>query len=213
MIKNSQAISVPKSIIESICKNRDYLSELDSLGDGDHGINMSKGMDLAQKLINDEHINDMTGGFQAIKTALMDHIGGSMGPLYGMFFRGFIKATADKEEINGDTVNEMLHKALNNVESITTAKLGDKSLLDTLIPAVKGFDQEWQIHKNLISSLQNMQKEAQKGFESTRNLKANIGRAARLGDKTVGHLDAGAASCNLILQALAESMIGLERGI
>ena len=213
MIKNSQAISVPKSIIESICKNRDYLSELDSLGDGDHGINMSKGMILAQKIISNEHINDMSGGFQAIKTALMDHIGGSMGPLYGMFFKGFIRATADKEEISGDTVNDMLRNALDSVESITSAKIGDKSLLDTLIPAVKGFDQEWQINKNLISSLQYMQKEAKKGFESTRNLKANIGRAARLGDKTVGHLDAGAASCNLILQAFAESIISLERGI
>lgn len=213
MIKNSRGIAVPESIIKIICENESYLSKLDSLGDGDHGVNMAKGMEIAQKYITENKIIDMSGGFKSIMTALMDHIGGSLGPLYGMLFRGFNQGLKNQENINGKIVDSMLQCGLKNVETITVAKVGDKTMLDTLIPAVSSFKKEWAKTTDLTESLNVMQKAAEVGFESTRSLKAKIGRASRLGNKTIGHLDAGAGSCYLILQAYAQSMIKLERGV
>lgn len=212
MIKNSQGIFVPESIIKIIFKNESYLSELDSLGDGDHGVNMAKGMKIAQKDIIENKITDMSGGFKSIMVALMDYIGGSLGPLYGMLFRGFIETLKNQENIDGRIVDYMLQNGLNNVETITAARIGDKTMLDTLIPAVNSYKKEWKKTTDLSLSLNAMQKAAKMGFESTRSLKAKVGRASRLGNETVGHLDAGAGSCYLILKAFAQSMIKLERG-
>jgi dihydroxyacetone kinase len=211
-MKNSLGINVPVNIIVEISEHENYLSELDSLGDGDHGINMTKGMKMALKNIQDNHIESMTGGFEAIKSALMEHVGGSMGPLYGMIFRGFIAGTKNEDEIDGAVVSKMLKQAMINIEAITPARLGDKSLLDVLIPAQKAYEKEYELTHNLNLSLKTMASASMNGLESTRNMKSGIGRSARLGDKTIGHLDAGAASCNIILNAFIDAMLGNERG-
>lgn len=213
MIKNSKGIEIPLYIITEIKKNEGYLGQLDSLGDGDHGINMSKGMTIALKNILADGTHEMTTGFEYIKEALLEYVGGSMGPLYGMMFRGFIRASKGKEEINSFVVASMLNGAVSNIETITDARVGDKSLLDSLVPAAAAFSESIQVDQDFEKGLRAMAEASQRGLESTRNLKSNIGRSVRLGDKTIGHLDAGAASCNIILNALSESMIGIERGV
>lgn len=92
-ITNKDAAIVVTNIIDSIKKNRDYLSEIDgAIGDGDHGINMSKGFSMAEEILANKDFN-MSEGFLTISQVLMEKIGGSMGPLYGSFFRGLSVAS------------------------------------------------------------------------------------------------------------------------
>ncbi|MEM9657428.1 MAG: DAK2 domain-containing protein, partial [Planctomycetota bacterium] len=88
----ADGVAVLRSLVAVVQENKDYLSDIDGqIGDGDHGINMNKGFTLfAEALEADEY--DLSAGFMALSKVLMSKIGGSMGPLYGMFFRAMGKA-------------------------------------------------------------------------------------------------------------------------
>jgi dihydroxyacetone kinase-like protein len=97
----------------------------------------------------------------------------------------------------------MLHAGLEGIQSIGSAKLGDKTLLDTLIPAINAFDEANGKGQSFAESLDALSAAAEAGRDSTLNLVAKIGRASRLGERSLGVLDAGATSCALILTDLA----------
>lgn len=118
---NKEGIAVVHAIIEEILSNKDYLSKVDAaVGDGDHGINMSKGFNMADEEITGSDLN-MSEGFLVISKTLISKIGGSMGPLYGNFFRGLSVASKEKEMIDGTVILEMLRKAFSNITLITDA--------------------------------------------------------------------------------------------
>jgi dihydroxyacetone kinase-like protein len=101
----------------------------------------------------------------------------------------------------------MLHNGLEGIQAIGSAKVGDKTLLDTLVPAIEAFDLANGDGKSFAESLNILVSAAEAGRDSTRDLVARIGRASRLGERSLGVLDAGATSCALILQSLA---LGVE---
>lgn len=208
---NKKAGIVADKIISTILENKAYLSDIDSIGDGDHGINMSKGMNIARMELSEKNNYNMTDGFKAIQNSLMNKIGGSMGPLYGMIFLGFITATENKELIDAETINQMLDNAYNNLTLISDAKPGDKTLIDVLLPAINAYKKAHDNKKDMNEALSDLIKAANIGLESTKNMISKIGRASRLGKKTLGHQDAGATSCTLILTAMAEAMIELNK--
>ena len=89
---------------------------------------------------------------------------------------------------------------------IGKANLGDKTLVDTLSPAVRAIEAAANEGKELAGALADFELAAKQGMESTREMVAKIGRASRLGERTVGHQDAGATSCYLILRSLASAI-------
>ena len=211
-ISNKDAAIVVNNIIHSIKENREYLSEIDgAIGDGDHGINMSKGFSMAEEILSNEEFN-MSDGFLTISQVLMNKIGGSMGPLYGSFFRGLSMASKKSDIIDKNVINNMLKKALANLQNISNAKVGDKTLIDVLVPAVNAYSTAIEEEKDLIKALNSLIIAAKDGLESTKNLVASIGRASRLGDRSLGHQDAGATSCFIILKSFCESFIYLIQG-
>ncbi|WP_302537614.1 dihydroxyacetone kinase subunit DhaL [Clostridium saudiense] len=211
-ISNKDAAIVVNNIIHSIKENREYLSEIDgAIGDGDHGINMSKGFSMAEEILSNEEFN-MSDGFLTISQVLMNKIGGSMGPLYGSFFRGLSMASKKSDIIDKNVINNMLKKALANLQNISNAKVGDKTLIDVLVPAVNAYSTAIEEEKDLITALNSLIIAAKDGLESTKNLVASIGRASRLGDRSLGHQDAGATSCFIILKSFCESFIYLIQG-
>ena len=211
-ISNKDAAIVVNNIIHSIKENREYLSEIDGdIGDGDHGINMSKGFSMAEEILSNEEFN-MSDGFLTISQVLMNKIGGSMGPLYGSFFRGLSMASKKSDIIDKNVINNMLKKALANLQNISNAKVGDKTLIDVLVPAVNAYSTAIEEEKDLITALNSLIIAAKDGLESTKNLVASIGRASRLGDRSLGHQDAGATSCFIILKSFCESFIYLIQG-
>lgn len=193
-------------LIKTIQDKKDFLSEVDGkIGDGDHGINMNKGFTMTYCKVNGKDY-DMTTAFSVLSDTLLEDIGGSMGPLYGAFFDGLSEASEDHDVIDKKTFQEMIHTALEAIQDIGNAKRGDKTLLDTLIPAVEAYDAALEAGKDFKEALSELKSAAEDGWKSTEDMVAKIGRASRLGERSRGVLDAGATSCYLILESLATSI-------
>lgn len=203
----SGAAYVVRGMIAVIQQNRDYLSRIDAaIGDGDHGINMSKGFGQCAKRLDSDGCNDLPGALDALAETLLDGIGGSMGPLYGSFFMSFAEALRGQPQLDAPRFGAALRAGLEAVQSLGDAKVGDKTLIDTLVPAEAAFSGAVDDGKDFRAALAAMKSAAEQGKESTRNLQARIGRAARLGERSIGELDAGATSCYLLLASIADSI-------
>ncbi len=199
--------AVTFNLIKVIQDNKAYLSEIDgAIGDGDHGINMNKGFTLAQKRLEGKE-TDLAHSLKTLGTILLTEIGGSMGPLYGTFFRSM--ATEVKDEVDQEVFGEMLASSVSALSALGNAKVGDKTLMDTLIPGLEAYKQACADGKDFTASLEDLKVAAEAGKEATFDMVAKIGRAARLGERSRGCLDAGATSCNLIIQTMADTMIEL----
>lgn len=208
---NTEGLKTVEKIIRTIQQNKDYLSRIDGeIGDGDHGINMNKGFTMAKEEIVKREL-DMSGAFILLGKTLLMRIGGSMGPLYGTIFQEMGKAAKDVETIDKNTVGAMLAGALAGVRRISPAQPGDKTLMDVLCPAVEAYEAEIQSGSELDAALLKMKAAAEAGKEATKDMVAKLGRSSRLGERSRGVLDAGAASCNLILQSFADSIIELVK--
>lgn len=205
---NKDGRVVVDKLIEAIQTNKTYLSDIDGLiGDGDHGINMNKGFTLcAQRL--EEGMN-LSEALKTLGRVLMMEIGGSMGPLYGTLFNKMSRACKSEETITREVFGKMLSDAMTGVSELGSAKVGDKTLMDVLIPADEAYRAALEADKDFAACLEDMKAAAEKGWLSTKDLVARIGRAARLGERSRGVLDAGATSCNLILKTMADAMIEL----
>jgi phosphoenolpyruvate---glycerone phosphotransferase subunit DhaL len=196
------------ALVETIETNRGYLSEVDgAIGDGDHGINMSKGFVLAKTRLADQEIS-VSDGLALIGKTLMTEIGGAMGPIYGTFFIQMSLQSKNKPVIDAETFGGMLTAARKAVEDLGGAKPGDKTIMDTLVPAQETYQGAISAGASFHQALQQMADAAEQGKESTRNLVAKIGRASRLGERSRGTLDPGATSCALILRTFANVLSG-----
>lgn len=201
--KNSDGAVIVDKIILAIQENKQYLSDIDGLiGDGDHGINMNKGFTMCRESL-DETPGDMAHGLKVLSKILMLKIGGSMGPLYGKFFKAIALSFDGKEEIGIEDFSEALEAAQTAIASISPAKIGDKTLIDTLVPAVIAFNKAKSEGQDFANALEVMKVAAREGRDSTKDMVAKLGRASRLGERSRGVLDAGATSCCLILETMA----------
>lgn len=208
--KTTEGGNIVRNLIKTIQANREYLSEIDGLiGDGDHGINMNKGFSMTEERLGSDTNIPLAKALKTLGRVLLMEIGGSMGPLYGTFFIEMSKQCDGKEDIDAQTFANMLKAAIAGINSLGNAKVGDKTLMDTLIPAQLAFNLALEEGKSFITALQDLKTAAEQGKDSTKDLVAKIGRASRLGERSRGVLDAGATSCNLILQSMADSMIVL----
>jgi dihydroxyacetone kinase-like protein len=182
------------------------LSDVDgAIGDGDHGINMAKGFAHCGRTLEGRQLT-LAEALDELTLSLMEGIGGSMGPLYGSLFIGMADEVRNSEDIDAATFAHLLRGGLTSLQDITEAGVGDKCLMDTLIPAVEAFEGAHAGGASFHDALEAMKTAASQGRDSTKDLVAKIGRASRLGERSLGVLDAGAVSCCLILTRLADSV-------
>ena len=194
------------SLISAINENKAWLSEIDgAIGDGDHGVNMAKGFNMAKEKVDDTG-ETLSEQLKSLGMILVSNIGGAMGPIYGTFFMRMAKPIEGKYEIDENDFKSMLESALEGVKKRGQAEVGDKTLVDTLEPATKAFAESVEKGLSFKEALDKMVETAKKGMESTKDLVAKKGRSSRLGDRSKGTIDAGAASCYIILKTLAESI-------
>lgn len=205
-ISTQHGSEIVAALVQVIVSNREYLSEIDgAIGDGDHGINMAKGFAMCGETIKGQSLT-LAQAFDALADALMEGIGGSMGPLYGSLFMGMADSVRDKTVLDKRAFLAMLQHGLSELQDISSAGVGDKCLMDTLIPAIARFEQALQQGASFSDALAQMKQAAIAGRDSTRDLVAKIGRASRLGERSRGVLDAGAVSCCLLLCQLADQV-------
>ena len=197
-------------LIETINQNRAYLSEIDgAIGDGDHGINMSKGFSQCGEAMRAQaELPGLAEGLDTLAMTLLEGIGGSMGPLYGSFFLGMAETLSGQETLDAELFGKALAAGVAGVEAVGSAKVGDKTLMDTLVPARDAYRDALAEGADFAAALTAMTAAAETGWKSTKDLQARIGRASRLGARSIGVLDAGATSCHLLLRAFAG---GLEK--
>ncbi|WP_339540787.1 dihydroxyacetone kinase subunit DhaL [Pseudomonas sp. RA_5y_Pfl1_P24] len=198
--------AIVTNLVSIIVANREYLSEVDgAIGDGDHGINMAKGFSRCGKTLEGRELS-LAEALDELTLALMEGIGGSMGPLYGSLFIGMADEVRGRDSIDAASFARLLRGGLTSLQDISDAGVGDKCLMDTLIPAVEAFERAEAGGASFADALRQMKNAASQGRDSTRDLVAKIGRASRLGERSLGALDAGAVSCCLILTNLADSV-------
>lgn len=207
--KNTAGKSVLLKMVKGIQDNKAYLGEVDGLiGDGDHGMNMNKGFSLFESRFKDKDFG-FTEGLDELGTILFSEIGGSMGPIYGTILTDTASAGEDLEEISLEDLGNMLAAGLAGLQEIVEAKVGDKTLVDTLSPAVDSLKKSSAEGKDFKTALLDMKNAARAGRDSTKDMVARFGRSSRLGERSRGVLDAGATSCCIILEAMADGIMEL----
>ncbi len=209
--KNAQGAGIVHNMIACIQDNKEFLSEIDGkIGDGDHGINMNKGFTLCKDRLDKN--DGLSTALDKLGNVLLTEIGGSMGPIYGMFFIAMKNNSEGEEDIDIKVFFTMLQSAYTEIAEIGGAKVGDKTIMDTLVPALQAYEHAMSDNKSFVEALQDMDAAAEKGYKSTEDLVAKIGRASRLGERSRGVLDAGATSCYLLLHSMKETILTLLQG-
>jgi dihydroxyacetone kinase-like protein len=192
----------------SMKESRDYLTQLDAaIGDADHGTNMERGFTaVLAKLDAGDAPNAPGPMLIAAGSTLVSTVGGASGPLWGTALRRAGRALGDGDEFDGAQLALALRAALDGVVELGAAEEGDKTMVDSLSPAVRALDESLRSGAAIAEALATAQTAGEEGMRATVPLQAQKGRASYLGERSIGHQDPGATSTALILAALANSV-------
>ena len=169
---------------------------------------MSKGFSLCRDaLLAQPELPGLAEALDTLAMTLLEGIGGSMGPLYGSFFMGLAEGLAGSDTLDAKRFGDALVLGVDGVETVGGAKVGDKTLMDTLVPARDAYQAALAAGADFSTALTAMIAAAEQGWQSTTALQARLGRAARLGERSIGVIDAGATSCFLLLKTLGTSVM------
>lgn len=194
---------------DELSANATYLCRLDSfVGDGDHGLTVSDGFEYACAEILKRDCRTPYEVFNVFGKELGKRMGGAIGPIFQSFFLGMSSAIKEKELVDAADMKAMQNGALRSVMIIGGAKKGDCTLVDTLAPAAEAYSKVLSEGGDLARCMLAAEKAAEAGCSSTALLVAKKGRAKFLGEKSVGHQDAGATSMYLIYKAMAAYVTG-----
>ena len=192
---------------DTIAQNKDYLTELDAaIGDADHGINMERGFKKAIEKLPTVEDKDIGTILKTVSLTLISSVGGASGPLYGTFFLRASTAVAGKQELDAENILELLKTGLEGIIARGKTQLGDKTMVDSLHPAVMAFQQAINDGVDITNAVEKAVAAAEQGMKETIPMIAKKGRASFLGERSVGHQDPGATSVYLMLKSLDESL-------
>lgn len=195
-------ISAVAAVLE---ENRDYLTRLDSaIGDADHGMNMSRGFQAVMAKLPTISDKDIGTIFKTVGMTLVSTVGGAAGPLYGTFFMQAGSASIGKQELTVADWSAALESAIAGVVMRGKAVLGDKTMVDSLTPALEALKAAIAEQQPLTTALERSAQAAEQGMLATIPLVARKGRASYLGERSAGHQDPGATSSYLILKSAAQ---------
>jgi phosphoenolpyruvate---glycerone phosphotransferase subunit DhaL len=201
-LSSTDLIKIFDTMADTMEREKDYLSDLDgAIGDGDHGVNMAKCFREVKKRLPESKDKDVGTILKNVGMVILNSVGGAMGALYGTFFLKASKEAAGKTEVNFEDLIRMFEAGEKGLQEIGKAQPGDKTLLDTIDPAIKALKEAQAQGKPLGDALADLSEGAKRGAESTKGMISKIGRSSRLGERTLGHQDAGATSCYFILCA------------
>ena len=208
MVSGEDIKGILRRISMIIETNKLYLSELDAaIGDGDHGLNMSKGFKAVIKKTEELPDDDLGNILKSSGMALVSNVGGASGPLYGTAFMKAGMILLNKSTMNINDFIEMLQVALDGIKMRGKATEGEKTMIDALSPAIKAGKKAIDEEKNVKEILILIRDAAKEGMEYTKNIIATKGRASYLGERSLGHQDAGATSMYLILNTITEELV------
>lgn len=206
-ISFSQIVEALRVATGKLEEKRKELDRLDSpIGDGDHGRTISNAFQKIVPLLETEE-KDIGSLLKKVGRTLALSAGAAAGPLYGTAFMEAGKVVEGKDEIGLEEAVRMAKAFEEGVKRRGKAQVGEKTMLDTIHPAVESLRKSLSENLSLREALLNMRKAAREGMESTKDLVSQRGRSSRLGERTRGHIDPGAASCYFIIEAVIDYLV------
>ena len=195
------------AIAASVGEQRDYLVQLDAaIGDGDHGINMTRGFTAVVRAL--EAQGDSPPGTLLVLAGktLVSSVGGASGPLWGTALRRAGRALGEEPTFDAAKLSAALDAALAGVVDLGAASPGDKTMVDALTPAALTLRQRVDAGDSIQAAVHAAADSAEEGKLATEPMQARKGRASYLGERSVGHVDPGAASTVLVIRALEHAV-------
>jgi len=196
------------AVSASLEAERDRLSELDgAIGDGDHGTTMALGFQAVRSELSKLNLDeaDISTVLNTAATAFINAVGASTGPLYATGFRRAAQATAGRNDLDPATCAIIIEAIGVGIRERGHGQRGDKTMLDAWLPAAEAAQMAVNENQSAGEFWNKIVSAATAGANSTRSMIAAKGRAAHLRERSLGHIDPGAASTVLILQAMAAS--------
>lgn len=197
---------VIKTIADTVLENEAYFSELDGVvGDGDFGYSIARGF---EKVLGewDNIDRSLPGNFlKKISSLFISAVGGVSGTIWGTAFLRAGMAMGTKEAISQEDIVPMFRSAIEGIKKRGNSDLGDKTLLDALIPAVDALEKAFSEGKSGSAALEEAAVVARETAEATRPMLAKRGRAAYTGERSIGTLDAGAVAMAVLFEAVSKA--------
>jgi phosphoenolpyruvate---glycerone phosphotransferase subunit DhaL len=199
-----------RAFAAEVSANKEQLTQLDAaVGDGDHGINMDRGMSaVVAKVDAASDEQDIGALLKTVGMTLVSTVGGAGGPLYGTLFLQMGTAVSGKDELGPDDWAAALEAGIAGVQARGKAEPGDKTMIDALIPGRDALKSALAEGASFEDALRQSADAAGQGMRDTVPLVARKGRASYLGERSAGHQDPGATSSHLLLEAAAETWGG-----
>ncbi len=196
---------VVRVIAETVVANEKYFGDLDAVvGDGDFGYSMARGFELVVQDWDSFDRSDVTTFLRKIAVVITSRVGGTSGPIWGT---GFLRAAATvtgATTVDGTQLVAMLRAAAEGIMARGGAEIGDKTLLDALVPATDTIEAQLSAAASGAQVARAAAQSAREAAEATRPMLAKRGRAAYTGERSIGTLDAGAVAVAVLFEALAE---------
>lgn len=191
------------AVNDAVMHHADELTELDkAIGDGDHVINLQRGLNALLEQKDELAQLDWVSAWQKIGMTCMSKIGGASGSLFGTLFVSMAKSSKN-QEVNIDVFSQAFSAGVDSMKLRGKADAGEKTMLDVLIP-VAALIQTQSGSVELADLLEQTKNTATEGMQATRDMLATKGRASFLGERSVGHIDAGAKSSQLMICAIVD---------
>ncbi len=205
-ISKQQILQWVNAYASVISENKELLTRLDSeIGDADHGASMDRGFQAVVAKLLTVVEQDIGTLFKTVGMTLVSTMGGASGPLYGTLFMQMSMGTTGKQELSLAEFASAFETGVKGVQMRGKANLGDKTMLDSLLPAVDALNAGVTNGSGFDTTLQVAERAAYKGMLDTIPIIARKGRASYLGERAIGHQDPGATSSYLLVKTAADS--------
>ena len=202
---SEQVDLVVKTMAQTAVDNETYFGDLDAVvGDGDFGFSLARGFEIVLADFDSFDRADVGTFLKKIGVTITSRIGGTSGPIWGTAFMRAGASAAGKTELTNDDVIEMLRAAIEGIKARGQSDVGDKTLLDSLQPAVDSLEAELSGGSSGRAALTAAAATARKEAEATKEMIAKRGRAAYTGERSIGSVDAGAVAVAVMFERLAE---------
>jgi dihydroxyacetone kinase-like protein len=196
---------------EQVVQSKPLLTKIDSaIGDGDHGIGMSVGFTKAEENLKANEFTTVNEIFKTVGMSMISSMGGASGVIFGTMFVGGIKGLETNESLNLPLLAQIFDQSLEAIKQRGKADLGDKTMIDALQPAVEALKVSAVANDSLVEGLKKAEMAALHGVENTKKYVAKFGRAKSLGERAIGHQDAGATTVSIIFKSMKEWLEGKE---
>ncbi|MEE1652192.1 dihydroxyacetone kinase subunit DhaL [Brachybacterium sp. J144] len=198
--------SVIKLIAQTCVDNEKYFSDLDAVaGDGDFGYSLARGFENVIAEWDEYDRSDLGTFIQKVATTMSGRIGGTSGPIWGTAFLRAAISVKDKNDISPADVVAMLRSAVEGIMKRGGASLGDKTLLDALVPLTDAIEADLDKGLDGKAVAQHAAEVARTAAEETAKLEAHRGRASYTGERSIGSPDPGAIAMAVLAERIAET--------